>query len=114
MDKLICQLIAYNAGLQIAHFRADTKTTEHGALGALYDTLTGLADTFAEVYMGKYGVIEFVPTPLPDLAKKPASKGCTHIYSMCELCDEEEDGELMNILYTMKEALYKAKYLLKE
>lgn len=32
--------------------------SEHMALGAFYDGLSDLADTYAEAYQGKYGIIE--------------------------------------------------------
>ena len=52
-DDTIARLVAYNGSLQIAHWRADTITNEHKALGDLYDTMVEKTDDFAEVFMGK-------------------------------------------------------------
>lgn len=115
VDELIHKLVAYNGGLQIAHWMADTVTNEHKALGELYDSMIALTDDFAEVYMGKYGVMAFVPNiKIEDLGKSPCAKGCDLVYQICENFDEEEDSDLLNILADMKIALNKAKYLLKE
>lgn len=111
VDQLINKLVAYNASLQIAHWKADTMTSEHIILGNLYEAMTGLADKFTEAYMGDYGVIEFIGGELVDLSENPATKGCELVEQMCDACD---DDYLCNILEEMQAELYKAKYLLKE
>lgn len=52
MHTLILELAGDNARLQLAHWRADTKTNEHEALGNLYEAIAGLVDRLAEVSMG--------------------------------------------------------------
>lgn len=111
VDKLIQKLVGYNAGLQIAHWKADTITNEHKALGDLYESMIGLTDKFVEAYMGDYGVVEFTGGEIMDLSEKPATKGCELVEQMCESID---DDYLCNILEEMQAELYKAKYLLKE
>lgn len=111
-DELIAELVSYNASLQIAHWMADTITNEHRTLGELYDSMVGLTDKFVEMYMGKYGVIEFKKSELEKL-DKPASIGCEVVDELCAQFGED-DEELLNVLYDMHATLYKAKYLLKE
>ena len=53
LHTLILDMAGHNSRLQLAHWRADTQTNEHEALGDLYDALIGLVDKLAEVSMGK-------------------------------------------------------------
>lgn len=107
-------LVAYNGSLQIAHWRANTINNEHKALGDLYETMTDLTDEFAEVYMGKYGVIEFPSKAIiRDIEKSPIAEGLK-IIKEAESYFNKNDDDLLNIIADMKIALNKAKYLLKE
>ena len=43
-----------------SHLKAEGKSyAKHMALGALYDSLEDLVDTFIESYQGKYGIVDF-------------------------------------------------------
>lgn len=53
LHTLILDMVGHNSRLQLAHWRADTQTNEHEALGDLYDAMVGLVDKLAEVSMGK-------------------------------------------------------------
>lgn len=113
-DECICELVAYNSGLQMAHWLADTSSNEHKTLGELYDSMISLTDQFAEVYMGKYGLIKPQGKPISMLGDKPASEGCEIVYKLEAELNPEDDADLLNITADMHTALYKAKYLLKE
>ncbi len=111
----IHELVAYNGGLHLAHFMADTKTEEHEVLGELYEKMVDLTDTFVEVYMGQYGVIKFVKgVDLPDLTSKPVTKGLAIVEELDDYFTDEDDEGILNVLAEMDIALYKAKFLLKE
>jgi hypothetical protein len=114
-EECIPQLVAYNGSLQIAHWRANTVTNEHKTLGDLYEQMVGFADEFAEVYMGKYGVVGFPSDAvIRDLGKKPITEGLNIVNSAQKYFDAGKDDDLLNILADIKIALNKAKYLLKE
>lgn len=115
IDKVLIELVAYNASLQVAHWKADTLSNEHKVLGHLYEKMTELTDELAEVYMGTYGVIETQTTGLVKTTlNKPATTGCDIMYRLRELFDKEEDAYILNIIETIQAELYRAKYLLKE
>lgn len=116
MEKdCLSRLVAYNGSLQIAHWKADTVTNEHKALGDLYDSMVELVDDFAEVYMGKYGVVSFPKDAMiEDITEEPASEGLEIVKDAQGKFKVGEDDDLLNILADMSSALNKAKYLLKE
>ena len=111
-DSALSKLVAFNGGLQIAHWKADTKSNEHKTLGELYDDLIDLTDKFAECFMGKYGVLSETAQTIPDLLN-PTEDGLELISQMREEFKEDSDADLLNILADMDTALNKAKYLLK-
>ena len=111
-SQQICDLVAYNGALNIAHWRADTKSNEHNAIGALYDEMVELTDKLAEIYMGKYGVIDSVSCELPVLDNVPAC-GLTIVEGLQSQFDETEDSDILNVLADMSAILNKTAYLLK-
>lgn len=116
VQECVPRLLAYIDSLHIAHWRADTTTTEHTILGNLYEGLTDMVDEFTEVYMGKYGkLIEFPSdAKIEDVSKKPVSKGLELINKIKPLFKAGKDDDLINILADMEIELNKSKYLLKE
>lgn len=54
-NALAVELAGLNANLQLEHWKADTNTNTHKALGDLYDNMINLIDEFAEVSMGFKG-----------------------------------------------------------
>jgi len=115
VSECISYLVAYNGSLQIAHWLADTVTNEHKALGDLYESMTGLVDTFAETYMGKYGMVTFPDDcEISDITDAPCSEGLDLVKDLQDNFKAGEDDDLLNILADMSTALHKAKYLLKE
>jgi len=92
----ICRLVAYNGSLQIAHWLADTVTNEHKALGDLYEKMVGLTDEFAEVYMGKNGLIGFPKDAvITDITKSPAVAGLELVEELQEQFEAGEDDDLL-------------------
>ena len=116
LKDAIGELNAYGASLRLAHWKADTKSNQHEALGALYDSMSDLTDTFAETYMGHYGSqkIDIPLKPILDVSGAPVRRGCEIIsYIIKELKAGQED-DLINIAADMQGTLNKARYLLKE
>lgn len=113
--ECISYLVAYNGSLHIAHWLADTKLNTHKALGDLYESMVDLTDEFAEVYMGKYGLIEFPKDCcIEDITEEPATEGIELVSKIEGELNPKEDSDLLNITADMMIALNKAKYLLKE
>jgi len=116
LKDAIGELNAYTASLRIAHWKANTVTNEHKALGDLYDSISDLVDSFAETYMGHYGSEKIIipAKPIIDVSGSPVRRGCEIVdYIRSELKMGEED-DLLNIVADMQGALNKARYLLKE
>lgn len=115
ISDCICRLVCYNGSLQIAHWKADTVTNEHKALGELYESMTGLTDDFAEIYLGKYGMVTFPPDcTISDISDAPCEKGLKEVTDLQSYFKAGKDDDLLNTLADMSSALNKAKYLLKE
>ena len=113
MEQLISQLFAAR---DIAH-RLHLKTrsfAQHVALGDLYEQLLDLADTLAEVYQGKYGVMNI---PMPQ-------SGFNEMDSVSFVCDlstwaesarsaiNPADTNLLNEWDNVLSSIYRAKYKL--
>lgn len=111
--ECIGNLVAYVSSLQFNHWKANTVTNEHKALGDLYSALQGLTDEFAEAYMGKYGVFTMPKGLSLSIIEGPCKKGLELVEELKEETDAECD-DLLNIIADMKHALHKAAYLLKE
>ena len=111
VPECIGKMMAFNTALQMAHWQANTVTNEHKALGDLYSSLVELLDEFAEVYMGKFGVLEFQKMQVEKL-KKPCMEGLEIVEELKE--EIADDIGLENIVADMEIALQKARYLLKE
>lgn len=54
--------LTHRAHLQTKSF------AQHVALEGFYDAIVGLADKFAEIYAGKFGIIDNIPVSFPDAA----------------------------------------------
>lgn len=116
VNDCVTRLVAYNGSLQIAHWKADTVTNEHKALGDLYDSMIDHTDKFAEVFMGKYGKTFQFPKDcrIIDLGKTPCGYGMKLVERLKSEFTAGKDDDLLNILADMEASLNKAKYLLKE
>ncbi len=97
--------------VKLAHWNADTKSTEHGALGELYEALEAGTDRFVEAYLGKNkGAVEANAVKLPgDLLHG----GTEAVAVLRGKLTAGEDEDLLNILADLDEALNKARYILK-
>ena len=108
-------LTSLATAVKMLHWNADTTTTEHGALGELYEALEAATDRFVEAWMGKNkGAVVSEETlelkdksftEVLDEAAKAVEGYRQKVGADCE--------DLLNILADMDEALNKARYLLK-
>lgn len=58
--QFIAKSLAVRTASHLLHLSA-TSYAQHVALGEFYDTMLGLVDRYAEVYMGKEGRIDNFP-----------------------------------------------------
>jgi DNA-binding ferritin-like protein len=115
MSECLARLLAYVSNVHVAHWLANTVTNEHKVLGDVYDGMEGLTDDFAEVYMGKYGVISFPEDgKIEDITAAPITKGLEIVAHVQSMFEAGTDDDLLNIIADMMSLLNKSKYLLKE
>lgn len=84
---------------------------QHMALGSFYEDVIGLADSLAEAYQGKYGIVKEIPTI--------ALKGNKNISAQLKICVEmiekdrnEYDPFLQNIIDSAIALFYSTIYKL--
>lgn len=104
-------LISLATAVKLAHWNADTKSTEHGALGELYEALEAATDRFVEAYLGKRkGGVEANAVKISD---DLCHWGTEAVIVLRGKLTAGEDEDLLNILAELDEALNKARYILK-
>jgi hypothetical protein len=70
---------------------------QHSALGSFYVDVIGLADSLAEAYQGKYGIIKEIPS-MSMKGNKNISQRLKMCVDMIEKAREEYDPFLQNIV----------------
>lgn len=113
MEQLIQQLFAARDIAHRLHLRTRS-FAQHLALGDLYDALVDAADGLAEVYQGKYGILDLQPSmegfssqdPLMFIAELAAwAEGAKAAFS-------PQDTHLLNDWDAVISTIYTAKYKL--
>lgn len=108
-------LLALLLDLRLAHWRANSITSEHRILGELYDTLDPLVDQFAEVALGRLGThdipasgqIVMHPVTSADLLNN-AQAALAALYKTLPA----DAPDLQNIAADMLASVNRARYLL--
>ena len=94
-------LICFHARTNAHVLHLQTRSyAAHKALNEFYDEIVDLADSFAEAYIGSYGLIEFPETPyephtdalklldemdeVAESAREALTKGDTHLMSILD------------------------------
>lgn len=112
--QFIAKSLAVRTASHLLHLSA-TSYAQHVALGEFYDTMLGLVDRYAEVYMGKGGRIDNFPAIMP-----PRSGAVELLSDYLGLIHEEQTGDatdqaLANILAELEavtsQTIYKIKVL---
>jgi hypothetical protein len=112
---LILRLTGLVAALHVCHWAADTRTNEHRALGDLYDTLNGLADSFAEMALGRMGSRDFPPASIQSLVAPYADLIAEALSLVDEIISAAmDDGaqDIINVCADMQKSLNDARYFL--
>lgn len=111
------RLAGLAAGLQVAHWAADTKSNAHKAIGGLYASMSSLADAYAEAYAGKTGELpragESSVVALEPDHTRMVEDGLAAVEEVKAELKAGQDDDLLNILADMEAAYNKARYLLK-
>ena len=111
----VINLQAFSVNLQIAHWRAPTKTNEHRALGDLYERIAELTDTLAEVAMGKSGGREFPTDSIEIETIEPSVLCAAGLDILADIRAEltaGQDDDLLNIVADMSAEINRTLYLL--
>jgi hypothetical protein len=112
-----CKLAGLAAGLQVAHWAADTVTNAHKAIGDLYETVSAKVDEFAEVYSGKTGEVPLAGEAFEVRAVGDhtalVEDGLRTVEAVKGSLTAGSDDDLLNILADIEAAYNKARYLLK-
>ncbi len=101
----------------VAHkLHLSTKSfAQHLALGDLYEKIVEIADEVAEVYQGKYGLIDFADQPS---TIESSTDPLTFVSQLAEWAEETKtsfdaaDTHLLNIWDELISTVYRAKYKL--
>lgn len=91
---------------------------KHMALGSFYDAVVGLADSFAETYQGRYGLIGSVNMPnvkkqgnVIDFLQGQLDEIEKVRYTVCKESDTALQNVIDEIVALYLSTLYKLKYL---
>ena len=118
-ETLITNFITLQQQFRILHWQTKSYA-RHIAYGGIYDSLDDLIDNFVEVYMGKYGRVEFTSGEGSIVLKNTSVLGLNEflnqniefLISLTDSLNQTKDTDLLNIRDEMMGEINKLKYLL--
>ena len=118
-EQLMINFITLQEQFRVLHWQTKSYA-RHNAYGGIYDALNGLIDGFIEVYMGKYGRVEFASGEGTIVLKNTNDLGLNEflnqnlefLMSLSSSLDPQKDTDLLNIRDEMMSEINKLKYLL--
>jgi hypothetical protein len=118
-EQLMINFITLQEQFRVLHWQTKSYA-RHNAYGGIYDALNGLIDGFIEVYMGKYGRVEFASGEGAIVLKNTNDLGLNEflnqnlefLMSLSNSLDPQKDTDLLNIRDEMMAEINKLKYLL--
>lgn len=118
-EQLMINFITLQEQFRVLHWQTKSYA-RHNAYGGIYDALNGLIDNFIEVYMGKYGRVEFASGEGTIVLKNTNDLGLNEflnqnlefLMSLSNSLDPQKDTDLLNIRDEMMSEINKLKYLL--
>lgn len=118
-EELMINFITLQEQFRVLHWQTKSHA-RHIAYGGIYDALNGLIDNFIEVYMGKYGRVEFASGEGTIVLKNTNDLGLNEflnqnlefLMSLSNSLDPQKDTDLLNIRDEMMSEINKLKYLL--
>jgi hypothetical protein len=118
-NELLIQFICLQEQLRVLHWQTKSYA-RHEAYGKKYDSIGELVDSFMEIYMGKYGTVEFdgeegvislKNTKSLDLNEFIKSN-LEFLISLNDRLDGKKDTDLLNLKDEMMAELNQLRYLL--
>ena len=118
-EQLIINFITLQQQFRILHWQTKSYA-RHIAYGGIYENLDELIDKFVEIYMGKYGRVEFSSGEGTIVLKNTSTLGLNEflnqnvdfLMSLTESLNQTKDTDLLNIRDEMTGEINKLKYLL--
>ena len=114
MGEFIMLLLHSATNAHVLHLKSRSYA-QHVALQEFYEGLRGFADTLAEVYQGKYGLIDSYP-PRYSFEAEPVTlvgKVAEWVEENRDECCDEDDKDLQNIIDELLAHCAKTAYKLK-
>jgi hypothetical protein len=118
-NELLIQFICLQEQLRVLHWQTKSYA-RHKVYGKKYDSIGELVDSFMEIYMGKYGTVEFdgeegvislKNTKSLDLNEFIKSN-LEFLISLNDRLDGKKDTDLLNLKDEMMAELNQLRYLL--
>lgn len=118
-EELIITFITLQEQFRILHWQ--TKSfARHKAYGEIYDSFNELIDQFIEIYMGKYGRVEFTSGEGSITLKNTSALGLNeflnsnleYLMGLSDKLNPKKDTDLLNLRDEMMGEINKLKYLL--
>ena len=117
-NTLLIKFISLQEQFRILHWQTKSYA-RHNAFGSIYSDLDGLIDEFMEVYMGKYGRVEFegegtiILKNTKDLELNTFIKeNLEFLKSLNEELNPSNDSDLLNVRDEIMGKINKLRYLL--
>ena len=118
-EQLMINFITLQEQFRVLHWQTKSYA-RHNAYGGIYDALNGLIDGFIEVYMGKYGRVEFASGEGTIVLKNTNDLGLNEflnqnlefLMSLSNSLDPQKDTDLLNIRDEIIGLINKTRYLL--
>lgn len=115
IGRLIALLFLSREYAHRAHLRT-TSYAQHMALGSFYEDIVGIADSIAEAYQGRHGIIDKIPMLDVDTSGEPVAVLTKHLqmlekmrYTAVDKSDtaiqnliDEAVAEYLSTLYKLK------------
>jgi hypothetical protein len=117
-NTLLIKFISLQEQFRILHWQTKSYA-RHNAFGSIYSDLDGLIDEFMEVYMGKYGRVEFegegtiILKNTKDLELNSFIKeNIEFLKSLSDELNPSNDSDLLNVRDEIMGKINKLRYLL--
>lgn len=118
-NELLIQLIGLQEQLRVLHWQTKSYA-RHKAYGKKYDSIGDLIDSFMEIYMGKYGRVEFDDEegiiPLKNTKSLDLNEffksNLEFLMTLNDKLDDRKDSDLLNLKDEMMAELNQLRYLL--
>ena len=117
-NSFLNKFITLQEQFRILHWQTKSYA-RHNAFGSIYSDLDGLIDEFMEVYMGKYGRVEFEGDGTITLQNSSSldlnnfvKENIDYLKSLSTELNESNDSDLLNIRDEMMAKINKLRYLL--